>query len=72
MIKRNKMKQPDSIRTFLIIAMIFLVTIAVAMWINHRPDCEPEDQIMDTMEWECGESDEFKMWIGQDGDTIWE
>ena len=30
------------------------------------------DDIMEDIDMDCGGSDEYQMWIGSDGDTIWE
>ena len=30
------------------------------------------DDIMEEVDMDCGGSDEYKMWIGNNGDTIWE
>ena len=30
------------------------------------------DDIMEDIDMDCGGSDEYQMWIGGDGDTIWE
>ena len=61
----------DFVSAFLMIAMIFLATVGILATCNHQPT-QHQDDVMQDMDWECGESDEFKMWIGGDGDTIWE
>lgn len=43
---------------FLVIAMLFLATIGILA------TCNQKEQVY--------ESDEYRMWIGGDGDTIWE
>jgi|10_taG_2_1085330.scaffolds.fasta_scaffold152283_3 hypothetical protein len=37
-----------------------------------EPDAIYYDTLMEYMEMDCGGSDEYKMWIGGNGDTIWE
>ena len=61
----------DFVFAFLVIAFIFLTLIGILTTCNHQ---EPvyHDDIMKDMEMDCGESDEYRMWIGGNGDTIWE
>ena len=37
-----------------------------------EPDAIYYDTLMEYMDMDCGGSDEYKMWIGGNGDTIWE
>jgi len=39
---------------------------------THNFQYPKSDEVMNEVDMDCGDSDEYKMWIGGDGDTIWE
>ena len=50
--------------------LIYINTIDIEEPISQRDDYI--DNIMDSVDMDCGSSDEYRMWIGSNGDTIWE
>jgi len=56
------------------IGFVGIMVICVGMVIaSSIPGCTHKKEIIDeNMDMECGDSDEYRMWITGEGDTIWE